>query len=467
MTDHDKPEAEPDARGPTTDPMDLLVAEAVAGGALPPYEDADFADADSALTTADRQALNALGESDQLIRKVLLDLSVEKGDDTTCTASLSETQPSPERSCCQASSGSEFEALVEQVEAFKRRKQVVWTSRYHKQKELGRGAQGVVFLTRCEDELGGEQTLKVFSPKPYGDLNAYQEDMFRMVRVASRVQRIHHDNLLYVEQVHQHSGVFLMVMQRIDGYDLRRLVQPGLLQRIRETVHAGRWSYLTDVVFTMPAPRRVCLRPGVAVNIIEKCLRGLDALHSGGIVHGDVKPANIMLDCWGSIKLIDIGSAFEMDSPPKQHTWTPRYAAPEFHESGEWTPRSDLASLGYVLIELLTGQPAVTGPGVGDRSTRELDEERDAILLAEKRRLPERLPHMLPKKAQECKELMNICRRLIDPNPEKRFATATEAIEGDEGTFGFRKQLVLGDLAVYDANEVKRWIADVKNVLSA
>ncbi len=98
----------------------------------------------------------------------------------------------------------------------------------------------------------------------------------------------------------------------------------------------------------------------MAVNIVEKCLQALDALHSQEIVHGDIKPANIMLDQYGSIRLIDIGSAFKLSAPPRHHSWTPRYAPPEILEGEKWTPQSDLASLGYVLIEMLSGQPLVS-----------------------------------------------------------------------------------------------------------
>ncbi len=88
----------------------------------------------------------------------------------------------------------------------------------------------------------------------------------------------------------------------------------------------------------------------------------LAALHRENIVHGDIKPSNVMLKRTGNAKIIDIGSAFEMDNPPPIRTCTPFYAAPEVLDGGEMTPRSDLASLGYVLIEIAVRPAAVRRP---------------------------------------------------------------------------------------------------------
>ena len=57
-------------------------------------------------------------------------------------------------------------------------------------------------------------------------------------------------------------------------------------------------------------------------------------------------------------KLVDIGSAFLIDDPPEHPTCTPGYAAPEVLEGQDGSARSDLASLGYVLVEILSGGPA-------------------------------------------------------------------------------------------------------------
>ena len=122
--------------------------------------------------------------------------------------------------------------------------------------------------------------------------------------------------------------------------------------------------------------------------MIRDCLAALSALHRAEIVHGDLKPANIMLKRTGNAKLIDLGSAFLIQDVPPHRTWTPAYAAPELHRGETASARSDLISLGHVLVELLGGQSPCAG----------LDNH--AELLAAKQALPDRLPELLPPEAR-------------------------------------------------------------------
>src|SRR3954447_24574283 len=107
-----------------------------------------------------------------------------------------------------------------------------------------------------------------------------------------------------------------------------------MLRDARGRLDDGRWAYLNDVVVTDGAthPR---LRPGIAIAVLRDCLAALSALHRGGIVHGDVKPSNVMLKRTGNAKVIDVGSAFAPEDAPPQTSCTPAYAAPEVLEGGE------------------------------------------------------------------------------------------------------------------------------------
>jgi serine/threonine-protein kinase len=194
------------------------------------------------------------------------------------------------------------------------------------------------------------------------------------------------------------------------------------------------------------------MKAGVAVAIVRDCLTALAALHRHGIVHGDIKPSNIMLKRTGIAKIVDIGSAFEQKNPPKARPCTLAYAAPEVLENCECTPRSDLCSLGYVLIELLAGQPCF----------RNINDLRD--LLEAKRTLPMRLHEILPHEVLCCDLLLSFVRGMIAPDPVRRFPSAEAADLLKEGAAAFHRQLIMGDLAVEYPNEIRLWLEELKEM---
>ena len=203
--------------------------------------------------------------------------------------------------------------------------------------------------------------LKIFSPARYDDARGYDEAMARIAEIAAHVAQIQQDNLLDVHNFVDRNRIRIMEMEWIDGYDLARLMTAEMLDRTHARVSNRRWEQLNDVIVTA-GPNQPRLKPGVAISVVRECLAALAALHREGIVHGDLKPSNIMLKRTGNAKIVDIGSAFELTNAPVQRTCTPSYAAPEVLDRGECSPRSDLASLGYVLIEILAGRPVFAWP---------------------------------------------------------------------------------------------------------
>ena len=161
-----------------------------------------------------------------------------------------------------------------------------------------------------------------------------------------------------------------------------------------------------------------------------------------------------MLKRTGTAKIVDIGSAFATAAPPPHFMCTPHYAAPEVLDSGECTPRSDLASLGYVLIEMLAGQSPFAQCNA--KNLRDL--------LEYKRSLPQRLPDILPDDVTVNALLMNFCRRLIAPDPMQRFPSAEEADLVKEGAAAFHRQLVLSNLAVEYENEIRVWLEELREL---
>ncbi|NBW97240.1 MAG: serine/threonine protein kinase, partial [Planctomycetia bacterium] len=290
--------------------------------------------------------------------------------------------------------------------------------------------------------------LKIFSPERYESEVLYDEAMERIAKVSSRVAQIQHDNLLDVQNFVEQRRIRIMEMEWIDGYDLSRLLAPELLELTRESVKDDRWKYLNNVIVTA-GPRQSRLKPGVAIAIVRECLAALAALHRDGVVHGDIKTSNIMVKRTGNAKIIDIGSALALDDMPVNRTCTPSYAAPEVLEGKENSPRSDLASLGYVLIEMLSGQP----PFAGLQSYRDL--------LEAKRTLAQRLPQLLPADVTCNELLMNFCRGMIAADPAKRFPSAEDADLLKGGAASFHRQLIVGGLASEYENEIRAWLDEL------
>ncbi len=281
--------------------------------------------------------------------------------------------------------GQSIDALVSAYNMLLHEKRLDWAPRYHFVALLGEGGQGVVYLVRCPgvDGFNRPLALKIFAPDRYTCPSNYVTDVRRMARMASIVANIHHPNLLDVVDFQQQHGVRMMLMEWIDGHDLGRLMVAAMMERLRERATPENWGDLSEVV-VREGPNQPRLRPFIAVAIVKSCLAALARMHDRGIVHGDIKPSNIMLTRDGYVKLIDIGSTFVWKESPVPYHCTYRYAAPEVLQGGAYTPQSDLASLGYVLVELLSGHALFA----------DLDHGRQ--LLDAKTSLPRRLADLLP-----------------------------------------------------------------------
>ncbi len=326
-----------------------------------------------------------------------------------------------------------------------------WTEHHRLTRLLGSGGQGVVYLSerRGTDNFTLPVALKIFSPERYESEKTYDDAMGRMAQVAALVAQIQQDNLLDVHNWVERRRIRMMVMEWVDGYDLSNLLTREMLDRVKDRVSQKRWQYINEVIVT-GGPLQPRLKPGIAIAIVRDCLAALAALHRGGVVHGDLKPSNIMVKRTGNAKIVDIGSAFELKSPPMRRTCTPTYAAPEVLEGGECTARSDLAGLGYVLIEMLAGAPVFAGLNTYHE------------LLEAKRFLAQRLPRVLPGEVTCNQLLMNFCRRLIAPDPMRRFPSAEAAdLLKEEGAASFHRQLIKGDLASEYDNEIRLWLEEL------
>jgi serine/threonine protein kinase len=196
--------------------------------------------------------------------------------------------------------------------------------------QLGRGGMGVVYLAR-DERLDRRVALKVIAPT----LAADPEFRERFIVEARSAAAIEHPNAVPVYSAGMAGEDLYMAMRYIDGTDLR-----------------------TALAEKKP------LEPQVATRIVSEIATALDAAHAAGMVHRDVKPANILLESApgdGSSYLTDFGltkGASGSGGPltgTGQWVGTIDYVAPEQIQSGVVDARTDVYALGCVLYETLTG----------------------------------------------------------------------------------------------------------------
>jgi serine/threonine-protein kinase len=156
-----------------------------------------------------------------------------------------------------------------------------------------------------------------------------------------------------------------------------------------------------------------------------------------------------MLKRTGNTKIIDLGSACSVDYVRGFRPFTPQYAPPEVLRGEACTPFSDLASLGYVLVEMLAGLSVFSG----------LSDCRE--LLDAKYRLIDDLPELLPKEVLASESLMHFVRTLVNPEPAQRHPREEAADLLKIGAAGFQRELVTGDLASEYETEIRLWLEDL------
>ena len=318
-------------------------------------------------------------------------------------------------------------------------------------KKLGAGGQGVVYRSQRNgtDNFVLPVALKIFSPIRYNTEKEYLNAMNLMAAVSTRIALIQHDNLLNVSNWSQQQQIRIMEMEFVDGKDLSTIINPRTLPWLKEHCSPKRFESLNNVVLDYGA-KNLRFKAGAAVTIISECLKGLGALHREKIVHSDVKPSNIMIKRTGSAKIIDIGSAYLLDNLPQRRSCTPAYAPPEVLDNDEPTVLSDIASLGYVFLELLTGKSLFP---------------RQGSHLQEKRSICYHIEQILGEPLCDNSVLVEFCKKLVAPNPADRFQSADEAVTSDSnGAAAILRQLVKMNLASEYSNDLRVLLEDLSEM---
>jgi hypothetical protein len=254
---------------------------------------------------------------------------------------------------------------------------------YKVRKVLGRGGMGVVLLA-FDPALHREVAIKVMAPQLASLPSARQ----RFTREAQAAAQIAHDNVVTIHAVAEFKGLPYLVMQYVAGPSLEGSLSSGPLP-IAEVVRVGR-----------------------------EAARGLQAAHDRGLVHRDVKPANILVEVGsGTVKLTDFGLARAADDVRLTQSGavagTPLYMAPEQVRGETVDYRADLFSLGSVLYALCTGKPPFEA-GNTLALLRKIADERPPSARAANPAVPRWLDAVIA--------------RLHAGDPGKRFGSAAEVV---------------------------------------
>jgi hypothetical protein len=210
--------------------------------------------------------------------------------------------------------------------------------RYELQEIIGRGAMGVVYLAR-DPAIGRVVALKTIHIPDGVAEHERSESLERFSREARAAGLLSHPNIVTIYDVgelDEGDGTSYIAMEFVEGRSLRQMVP-----------HGER------------------LDPDQALDITMQVARGLDYAHRRGVVHRDVKPANILVREDGLVKLADFGVA-RLDASSDltrtgESVGSPSYIPPEMLRGEAVDGRADLFSLGVLLYELLTGRKPFQG----------------------------------------------------------------------------------------------------------
>jgi hypothetical protein len=209
--------------------------------------------------------------------------------------------------------------------------------RYEILEEIGRGAMGAVFRARDPliDRIVAIKTINV-------GLSRVEAEVFekRFDREARSAGRLNHPNIVTIYDVGKSGDVAYIAMELLEGQSLRDVLDSG-----------------------------VVLPPSTIADIAAQIADGLAAAHQAGVIHCDIKPANVIVLASGLVKITDFGIAMLPTSARAfigSVVGSPKYISPEQVVGRPVDARSDVFSLGAVLYEVLTGTPPFVGTALDE-----------------------------------------------------------------------------------------------------
>lgn len=255
-------------------------------------------------------------------------------------------------------------------------------NRYRLVSQLASGGMAVVYKA-IDQSLGRTVAIKILRPS----LTVDPVFVARFQNEARSIANLAHPNIVTVHDVGNQGPTHYIVMELVDGSDLKNMIRARGALPLDKTLKFG----------------------------IEICA-GLGFAHRAGIVHADVKPQNVLLTKNETVKITDFGIAQAWsDTQPQQResvVWgSPHYFAPEQAQGEKPTAASDVYSIGIVLFEMLTGRLPYTGTNQQELALAHI---RNPVPLASD--INPNVP----------RELAEIVRKVMDKEPNNRYRTADQ-----------------------------------------
>ena len=257
--------------------------------------------------------------------------------------------------------------------------------RYQVEKELGKGAMGVVYLGR-DPKISRVVAIKTMALSQEFEADELVEVKERFFREAETAGRLNHPNIVTIYDAGEEHDLAYISMEFLKGKDLAPHTKADNLLPIAKVI-----------------------------DIVAKVADALDYAHAQNVVHRDIKPANIMYEADSEIvKVTDFGIARITDSSKTKTGMvlgTPSYMSPEQLAGKKVDGRSDLFSLGVMLYQMTTGQLPFTGDSM-------------ATLMFKIANEPHASANTVNANISAC--LSIIIDRMLEKDPEKRFTRGQE-----------------------------------------
>ncbi|RMF70497.1 MAG: serine/threonine protein kinase, partial [Calditrichaeota bacterium] len=267
-------------------------------------------------------------------------------------------------------------------------RQVKHIGRYVVEKEIGRGSMGLVYKA-WDPKLDRTVVIKQVTFEGRGGTYEIDRLKERLHREAMAAAQLNHPNIVIVYDVGEAAAFSYIVMEYVEGQDLK-----ALLARSRK----------------FPLARTVA--------IVSQICEALEFAHRHGVVHRDIKPSNILVTRGDRIKIADFGIAkmpkFDTLTLTGNVVGTPFYMSPEQVEGRRLDGRTDIFSTGVVLYEMLTGIRPFAGESI-PTVVYKIVHKMPKLPSLEDGDLP---PHF-----------DRIVEKALAKDPEERYATAGEMLE--------------------------------------